>query len=257
MTPLTASPEGPVTLAAPQGLSQALMSSLQWHVREHLPGVQLDIVSEPIELALACVMAGRADFGVVGQPPATAGLRWHALAIEPFLLAGIDRSGRANQLLVPVGPPGPGYAGRLPGIRLADAMALPLLMQTRAVEARRKLDAMCASLGLTPNVVYETDSIEMLNALYLGGHGFVFINSAIFAQDPIPPGGVRARLVQPEFTRTLGLAWLPAHPLSRAGLAVIGLLRSEFATAIRSGYWLADSVDSQDSGLDQSLASGA
>jgi LysR family transcriptional regulator, nitrogen assimilation regulatory protein len=240
-------PEGAVTLAVPIGLTRSVLAPVLIRARERYPRIRLDIVSDVADVALQSIIEGRAELGVVVDPPETAGLLWRPLAHEPFTLAGLDPSGMAVPLLqASWSVHGRNDPYQYPTIRFADAVTLPLLFYTPRMTIRRRVQQACDALGIKPNIVHEHDSSFVLEALYAAGAGFVFVPSGMMSAHAHQRDEFRARVVEPEFDRTVGLAWQPSRRLSPAALTIVELVRAEVAQAIGRGRWVARHVDRED-----------
>jgi LysR family transcriptional regulator, nitrogen assimilation regulatory protein len=235
---------GKATLAAPVALARLLVAPLLVRVREQLPGVQLDVASEYTEIAQQGLLGGRVDFAVLAEPPASDRLAWRPMVVEPYVLAGNDPMRQAEAMLIaPPVNPGPGNIARLPAIRMDDAIRLPLIAQTPRMQQRRDMDARFAALGLTPSVVIESDSQPTLEQVVRNAGAYVIAPSSFANADGLPPGGIRARLVEPEWMRTLGLAWLAGRRFTQAQRAVAGLICDEITGLVARGEWAADILD--------------
>lgn len=240
-------PEGNVTLAVPVGLTRSVLAPVLIRARERYPRIRLDVVVDVADAALQALVDGQADLGVVADPPEAAGLQWRPLAHEPYTLAGLDPSGMAVPLLqASWDTHGRTDPYRYPTIRFGDAVTLPLLIYTPRMLIRRRVQQACDALGIKPNIAHEHDSSFVLESLYAAGAGFVFVPSGMISAHANQRDELRARVVEPEFNRTVGLAWQPSRKLSAAALTIVELIRAEVGQAIGRGRWVARHVDRED-----------
>jgi LysR family nitrogen assimilation transcriptional regulator len=241
-------PEGTVSLAFPVLLVPTLMGQLLMQVRERFPRVRVYVIDDQSLAIQNAVQDGRADFGLLVDPPAVPGLSVRLLATEPIYLSGIDRDGAARALLhEPLAPKPHSRVAQLPlaadpTIRFADAVTLPLVLQSRRFVIRRQAQEAAQRLGLRLNIVYEHDSAAVSRALRSAGAAFSFVPACTLPPRRGDPTQIRARLVEPEFVRRYGLAWLSGRQLTEAARAVMELLGEVVTSAIRQGKWAAEPV---------------
>ena len=237
-------PEGTVTLAFPVLLVPLLLGPLLMRIRERHPRIRvfvLDSVSLGVQEA---VQDGRADFGLLVDPPQAQWLTLRPVASEAIYFAGVDRDGAVRQRLraptarrggTRVAADGPEEAT----IRLSDAVRFPLVMQSRRFAIRRQAQEAAASLGLRLDVVHEHDSASVIRALQRSGAGFTFTPGCAVPVRETDPTRVRARIVEPELRRAYALGWLTGRQLDAAAHTVLEALQDEIASAIAQGRWIA------------------
>ncbi len=241
-------PEGLVTLAFPAVLVPTLLGQVLLAVSKRHPKIRLFVIDD-VSLAIqSAVQDGRADFGLLVDPAAVAGLSVRRVAVESIYFVGLDYDGSVRGLLrTPsarkVRQRGPGAD---PTIPFASAGVQPLIMQSRRYEMRRKADEAAAAHGVRLNIVHEHDSANVILALCGAGAGFSFAPACAAPTRFEGPAGIRARVVNPEFVRAYSVSWLTGRRLSVAARAVIQILRSEVGAAIDQGRWSARHVDRPD-----------
>ncbi|RPH44490.1 MAG: LysR family transcriptional regulator [Burkholderiales bacterium] len=237
-------PEGTVTLAFPGLLVPVLLGPLLVRIRERHPRIRvfvLDSVSLGVQEA---VRDGRADFGLLVDPPQVQWLTLRPVASEAIYFAGVDRDGAVRERLR---APGAGRrAARAAAgepdeatIRLTDAVRFPLVMQSRRFAIRRQAQEAAASLGLRLDVVHEHDSASVIRALQRSGAGFTFTPGCAVPVRETDPTRVRARIVEPELRRGYALGWLTGRQLDDAARTVLQLLQDEIDAAIAERRWIA------------------
>jgi DNA-binding transcriptional LysR family regulator len=245
-------PEGSVSMAFPVLLVSTLLGQVLLRVRERYPRIRVHVIDDVSVGTEAAVHDGRADFGLLVDPPANAGLSVHAVAAESIYFSGLDRSGQVRRLLRRP----PARRGRSAGappdptIRFADAASQPLVLQSRRFVIRRQAQQAAAQAGVTLNVVHEYDSANAIRALSRIGAAFTFTPACAAFRPSDDPAVVRARIVEPEMVRTYSLAWLTGRTHSDAARAVIAAIRAEIGAAISQGRWSARHVDRPDHQLD-------
>lgn len=245
-------PEGLVTLAFPILLVPTLLGQVIVSVSKRYPKIRLFVIDD-VSLAIqSAVQDGRADFGLLVDPPMTAGLSVHRVAVESIYFVGRDHDGSVRRLLrAPrardVRQGGPDAD---PTIRFANAAVLPLVMQSRRYVIRRKVQEAAAENDVRLNIVHEHDSANVIQSLRRIGAGFTFAPACAAPKRPDRPAEIRARVVDPEIVRTYAISWLTGRQLSDAARAVIEVLRSELGAAIAQGRWVARRLDNPDHQLD-------
>lgn len=258
-------PEGSVTIAFPGLLVPSLAGRLLMRVADRYPRIRVYLIDGISLVTQRAVQDGRADFGLLIDPPALAGLSVDPLAQEAIYLVGLDRDGSARAMLrisaaasakadrppAPAGPqtmpavalPDPMPAE--PSIRFADAAGLPLVMQSRRFAIPRQAQEAASRLGLRLNVVHEHDSAAVIRALENEGAAFSFAPASVAVSVRSgAPDRICARIIEPEFLRTYAISRLSGRQLSAAALAVMDLLRAEVAEAIGEKRWTARLLES-------------
>ncbi|MBE0623488.1 MAG: LysR family transcriptional regulator [Burkholderiales bacterium] len=245
-------PEGQVTIAFPTLLAGTLLGELVIAVTRRHAKIRLFVI-DGFSLAIQnAVQDGRADFGLLVNPPTNAGMRVHRVVVESMYFVGRDHDGSVRRLLR---TPSARKARRGgpdadPTIRFSHAAAQPLIMQSRPYSIRRQAEEAAMAKGIRLNVVQEHDSGNVIGALSRVGAGFTFAPACSAPELVNKPSEIRARIVEPEFSRTYAVCWLAGRQLSDAARAVIKVLRSELRSTIGEGRWSARLVDQTDDQID-------
>lgn len=248
---LSGKPEGTVTVAFPAMLAPTLLGQLLLTVHARFPRVVVRVIDEASLGTLSAVRDGRADFGLLVDPPAIGGLMRHAVARESIYLTGTDPRGAAREKLAKTSAQARGRRARepkpsaAPTIRFVDVATLPLVLQSRSYSVRRAAQAAAKAAGVRLNVVHEHDSLNALRAVARVGRFFTLSPACAAFRDGIDGAyrGFRARVVEPEMHRHYAISWLQGRHLSTATREVIQITRSEIALAIAEGRWIAESLD--------------
>lgn len=245
-------PDGQVTIAFPALLARTLLGELVLAVTRRHPKIRLFII-DGISLAIQnAVQDGRADFGLLVNPPSNVGMRVHRVVVESMYFVGRDHDGSVRRLLRTPSARNARRGGpdADPTIRFSSAAVQPLIMQSRPYSIRRQAEDAAMAQGIQLNVVHEHDSGNTISALRIVGAGFTFAPACAAPKLVDRPSEIRARIVEPEFSRTYGVCWLTGRQLSDAARAVIKILRTELSAAIVEGRWSARLVDRPDNQFD-------
>lgn len=223
MAALAPDRSGAVTLGLPPSVSGILVPALVRAARAVLPDTRLRVVESYSGAVQRALLDGTFDVGVVyaGQPVS-------GMPTEPML----------TERLVLVGPAG---EGRLAAgsIRLAEALALPLVLPGPEHGMRRLVDREARRADLTVNVVLEVDA--MLAAIELCEEDGCFtILPSCAVERAVRRGEVTAvPIVDPPLVRGLALATTTARPASLAVRAVARLVLDTARRLAAEGRWLA------------------
>lgn len=242
-------PEGTVTIAFPVLLVPVLIAPLLMSLRERHPRIRVFVLDSESLGVQAAVQDGRADFGLLVDPPPMPGLSVLPIASEALYFAGLDRDGAVAPLLRRPVPrrraaPADPEAGE-PTLRLVDALRFPLVMQSRRYGLRRQVQEAAGALGLSLRVEHEHDSAPVIRALQRNGGGFTFVPGCAVPVRSADPARVRARIVEPELRRSYAIGRLTGRQLDDAARAVLRRLCDEVDAAIASGRWVARSIRPQ------------
>jgi LysR family nitrogen assimilation transcriptional regulator len=236
-------PEGTVTIAFPTLLVPVLLAPLVLSVRERYPRIRVFVLDSESLGVQAAVQDGRADFGLMVDPPSLPGLSLLPLASEAIYFVGLDRDGAVAPLLhrprgrrrAAAAEPGADE----PTLRLADALRFPLVMQSGRYGLRRQVQEAAAALGRTLRIEHEHDSAAVIRALQRNGGGFTFVPGCAVPVRSSDPARLRARIVEPELRRSYAIGRLTGRQLDSAARAVLRRLCEEVDAAIASGRWVA------------------
>ncbi len=146
---------GSVTVATMNGLASGLIPQLCVTFERDHPGVRFKVVSLLGPEILQAVAEGEVDFGL-----------GYNLADKPNLQV-LDR------LRMPLGvvmrPDHPLAAKGT--VRLTDCAGLPFVLSDQTMSIRRSIDVIARRAGLDLNIVYTTNSIEMMKFIVAKGGG--------------------------------------------------------------------------------------
>ena len=152
---------GQVTIATMGGLAAYVLPPVLADFRRVHPGVAVTVAVLPVNEVVGAVIAGEADLGFGFNLPQPPGLQTFS-AVESGLGAAVL--------------PDHGLA-RLANVSLSVCAEHPLIMPRAGMTLRALLDDGFARLGVTPEPVVETNSIELMKQCALLGLGVAFLNA--------------------------------------------------------------------------------
>lgn len=191
--------QGEVVLAFLHTMGELRIPALLREFRADHPRVRFTLMQGAKEEVLEHLRAGVVDLALTSPlPPA-----------PEFDSAQVDQ----QELVVTV-PAGHRLAGR-GGVRVGE-LAQELFVGTKAGFGLRQLtDELCASAGFTPTYSFEGDEVDTLRGLVAAGLGVAILPTAEWV---LPPNVVEISL-RPKASRSIGLAWVAARPLTPSVLA--------------------------------------
>jgi LysR family nitrogen assimilation transcriptional regulator len=118
-----------------------------------------------------------------------------------------------------------------PPIPLRQLAELPLVMPGRPHPMRMAVETQLANLGLKPRIVMEVDSIAAIIDMVERDMGFAIVSRNALAGDRASRLGSR-RIVNPELTSTLMLAYSSERPVSVLAKRTLDLLQTVFRRTV-------------------------
>ena len=243
-------PEGSVVVALPFLLASLLMGPVLAALKQTHPRIRV-FAHDDLSLGVKKAMLDRrADIGILVDAPQVDGLHCRPMVREAMYFCGHDADGSVKRLLRAPGKKKPGKKGpptlQRPVIDFADAVAQPLVLQSRRFAIRRAVEDAAAAQGLHLNIAHEQDSTRVIRSLYLCGAGFTFTPACALNDQPVPRADwVVARVARPELHRTYSLATQAGRPVDAATQVVMDALARQMHEMIDTGVWEADKVREQ------------
>jgi DNA-binding transcriptional LysR family regulator len=192
--------------------------------RARYPGIELRIDNRPSPATAQRVVERTVDVGVVTLPLPT-GL---AVAGRPLAERLVTEVLSAQRDVV-ICPPGHALGSRR-RLRLEALAPEPLVLLDRTTASRAFLDAELARAGVTPRVVMEMSSLEVVKRLVELGFGLSVVPEMAVERE-VAAGHLRAvRLETAAPARHVGLLTPTAGPLAPAATAFAALARGALAS---------------------------
>ena len=235
-------PEGSVTVALPFLLASLLMGPVLARLKETHPRIRVFALDDLSLMVRKAMLDRRADVGILVDTPQVEGLQCRPLVRESMYFCGQDSAGALGPMLRhPKTRKAGARQGAIPArpeIDFSDAIAQPLVLQSRRFAIRRSVEDAAAAQGLALNIVHEQDSTRVLRSLYINGAGFTFTPAcALHDQPPPRPGWVVARVVRPDLHRTYTLATPSGRPVDAATQVVMTALVQQVREMVGDGTW--------------------
>ena len=240
-------PEGSVTVALPFLLASLLMGPVLATLKATHPRIRVFVLDDLSLMVKKAMLDRRADIGILVDAPQVEGLQCRPLVREAMYFCGHDTDGAVARLLR---HPAPGKKARgrkgsdggkgaqRAQIDFADAVAQPLVLQSRRFAIRRAVEDTAAASGLPLNIAHEQDSTRVIRSLYLAGAGFTFTPACALNDQPTPrPGWLVARVARPDLHRTYSLATQAGRPVDAATQVVMDALVQQMKKMIDTGVW--------------------
>jgi LysR family nitrogen assimilation transcriptional regulator len=209
-------PTGQVIVGLPHSIARVLSVPCATSFRTSFPQGMLRI-TEGLTIHLQeWLLAGRLDIAMLHDPTPTPALETIPLRHEALYLVGSrTRMGSED-----------------PAIPLRQLAELPLIMPGRPHPMRMVVETQLANLGLKPQVVMEVDSIAAIIDMVERDMGFAIVSRNALAG---PDRGKRLggrRIVNPELSSTLMLAYSSERPVSVLARRTLDLLQTVFRRTV-------------------------
>jgi DNA-binding transcriptional LysR family regulator len=152
---------GEVSIATMSGLASNFLTQVAVDFRERHPRVKLMFDRQTLGEIVTMVAAGEADLGLAFDVPADPRLR--VLLTVPCALGVVVVPGHK--------------LAAMPRVRLSDCVDYPMILPSRSMTMRRRLDDAFARASITINAAIETNEIEMIKRFAALDRGVAFLNA--------------------------------------------------------------------------------
>jgi LysR family transcriptional regulator, nitrogen assimilation regulatory protein len=212
---------GDVTLGLLPSTAGLLAGPLVSAVRDRYPGIRLRVTVGYAGHLQRWLETGEIDAALLYNPKATPTIQVQTLLEESLWL---------------VGPPSFASDSTQP-MAFSDLAGQPMIMTSAPHGIRSLLEQACRDMGVTFEVVAETNSMEVQKTLVAHGHGFTVLPALAVSND-VARGELRAvRLSKPELHRRIVLALPNSRRIASAVRCTISLLVAEMKSAVERGAW--------------------
>jgi LysR family nitrogen assimilation transcriptional regulator len=212
---------GPVTVALPFGLTSMLVPSVVRELEARFPEIVLRIDDRLSPENQHSVEAGLVDFGIVPAADEMVNVDYEPLVRESLLL--VERLSPSRRVR--------------PTITLDDVAKRKLVLPPRSFHLRRVIDDVARVAHCTLNVAYEQRSAATIMSLVRAGLAATITSSPAVEQFRASDEIVARRVVKPEVTRTISLAWSERRKLSFAAHAVYDVVKHCAVDTVKQGRW--------------------
>jgi LysR family nitrogen assimilation transcriptional regulator len=219
---LSRSPGGRIDFGMPFSISQALTRILDRSIHDELPGVSVRIIDGWTGFIIEWLLRGRLDLGVIYDHT----LKSDVLQIEPLA---------AEEQFLICAPANP--LSRRDKIPLAKVAELPLALPSREHGLRVAVEQTMQSIGRSPQIRFELESIVGLKQLAEQGSVYTVLPRGEIEEE-LSAGRIKTvRIVDPPIHRTLFIAWSNERPVTPQMRSVLGIAKRETAKLIETGRW--------------------
>ncbi len=209
-------PSGKVALGMTPTVNAKLSTSLVTACRKQMPSVTLSIAEDLSTVLLEWIMDGRLDLALVYRPAKS-----HGVLFEPLMQENLYFIGKTGT---------PDVVGS--DIAFTEVAEHPLVIPNRDHGLRMSLESAADREHLKLNVLTEVQSVPSVRSLVREGHGYTVLPYGAVKRD-VESGELSARkIVAPEITPVLCLAYSQRHALNKAEVAVRELISAIFKTEL-------------------------
>jgi LysR family nitrogen assimilation transcriptional regulator len=202
-------PQGAVTLGITPSLADDLLIPLIERCRQRFPGINLSVTEDMSYAIVELIEVGQLDLGLVFSVKPARGLRSHLLATEGICLLTRASGGKADST----------------PLEFSALESLPMILPRRPNRLRVLAEEGAQRCKIKLNIVFEMQSLSTILRLVEHGYGATLIAMTGSAQRAAGGRLVSRPLVKPSLKHDVSLVHLDSKPLSRAELAVAGILR--------------------------------
>jgi LysR family transcriptional regulator, nitrogen assimilation regulatory protein len=218
-------PAGSIAFGMPPSMSAVIGARLVETFLKRYPRVQLHVVVALSGYLNEWLVAGSLDLAIINDARRNAHVSTDPLlSVDLFhvaLRSTVDASERNHRTVA---------FDRLPGA--------PLVLPGRHHGLRRQLDAVAHSRGAKLNVIVEMDAVEALKELVHRGIAATVLPSALVQKEAEDAAFLVRRIVEPDVTMQLMIAYSPQRPTTLAMRELVRTLRAELGddpASCRSG----------------------
>lgn len=225
-TAMESEPAGEVIIALPVTVIPALAPRLLTWLEERYPRISLQIIEGLSSESGHVVETGKAELGVIPNAAELDDVESIPVLREHFYLIGRPER---------VGP-------EADDISLADAASRPLVLGDRSHNLRRVIDEHAIQAGVSLNVRYQQNGPKTLAAIVDQGLACIITNFPMpLDKNSTFPRQAR-RIIEPEISRTMTVAWPRKRALSKPGEVVRDGLIHLMVKAAEEDTWKADVI---------------
>ncbi len=197
------SPSGLVTIGMTPTICNMLGLQLITSVQKEYPKLRVNVISGYSGYIHEWLMDARLDLAILHDARRSQHVAVEHLADAKLSLVSSPR------LLNPV-------EAKRSSLTLRHLVGLPLVLPTQNHGLRRTLDLAASHAGISLNVLYEVDTLDLMKAIALAGHAHTVL-ALPAVQSEIKVGQLIARQIsQPNVETRLVLAKAANRPLTRA-----------------------------------------
>ncbi|MEU2597303.1 LysR family transcriptional regulator [Streptomyces hirsutus] len=229
---------GIVTVGLLESATSLLVEPLVKAISRDQPGIELRLMTAYSGHLQQWLDAGDLDLSLLYNLDSTPSLNVHPLVRERLWVVAPHAAGlRADR-----------------SVSFEQAAAHPLVMPTTGNALRTLIDAAATRADTVPNIVVQTNSLQVQKDLVLAGHGWTILPGVGIAEDVAKGILSAAPLDEPDAWRSIVLGTPRAGRTPPAAEAVARELVRQIHAAVRQGRW--PSADLLASGDDIVQSSG-
>jgi LysR family nitrogen assimilation transcriptional regulator len=210
---------GEVILALPSASALMLASKIVRRVSKEYPEIKLSITESMSGQTADTISKGHADLALVPNGHLLRDVEAETVLIETLHFGGLETDDLKG----------------MDDIDFKDVCRYPLILPIKPNFVRGTLDQAAFDHGLELNIVAEQTSSRLLQGLLADGIGYSVLTWPSFYMNLQRGGFCVKKVVNPEFSRPLTIAWPSRGVLSERVVTVRNLLREAIAEAHAEG----------------------
>lgn len=217
ITDAAGDPQGAVTLGITPSLADHLLIPLIECCRQRFPGINLTITEDMSYTLVELIKIGQLDLGLVFSDKPVRGLSIHPLATEGICLLTCADGAKSDST----------------PLEFRALENIPMILPRRPNRLRILAEESALRCNIELNIAFEMQSLSTILRLVEHGYGATLIAAAGSAHR----GGERfvlRPLIRPNLKHDVSLIHVDYKSLSRAELAVAGILKELIATTSAS-----------------------
>jgi LysR family nitrogen assimilation transcriptional regulator len=214
-------PAGVVAVALPTSLASMHVPKVVGELVLRYPEIVLRVDDGPSPENGRSLEAAIVDFGIVPAADELVGVDYEPLVRESLLFVERRTAPRRAPRTVTFG----------------QVAKLKLIMPPRTFHTRRVVEDIAHLTHRKLNIAHEQRSVTTIMSLVRAGLGGTITNSPSIDQFWAPGTVTVRRIIRPQITRTISLAWPVHRTLSLASRAVYDIIKDLAVDAVRNGRW--------------------
>ncbi len=214
-------PQGRVAVALPASSGVKLITDIIKTCKAELPLVDLQVLDGISTHSGHVLESGLVDFAVVPNADEVAGITAEDLFREHLFLVRTH----------------PQASREPPEIALTAIGQMPLVLGPRSTHLRRVVEKAAVAQGMALNLRYEQRTLTTIAGFVRAGLAATISNWPGIVENTLSGTMLVQRIVQPELSRTISMAYTTARPLNHAAKATYLLVKRLVHAHVADGSW--------------------